>query len=150
MRPQPPRMRRAPRTTGPVRATRPARATRASRGATGAGFTLVEVLVALAVFAIAAVALLAAQGHQARTMAALEARVLAEVVAENRLAEAMAAPAAPRPGTRRGDTVMADRAFAWTVRVSPVAQTGLVRVQVAVTLADSDRPLVDLTGLRRP
>lgn len=115
-----------------------------------AGFTLVEVLVALAVFAIAAVALLSAQAHQARTMAGLEVRVMAEVAAENRLTEMMSRPDAPRAGTSRGTVRMGSYDFDWTQQVAPAGQLGMLRIQVRVAQADRDQTLVDLTGFRRP
>jgi len=48
------------------------------------GFSLIELLVALAVFALAVLALLNLAGESTRTAVLLEERVLAGVVAENR------------------------------------------------------------------
>lgn len=52
-----------------------------------AGFSLIEALVALAILAVAAISLLTAtEAHVAR-IAGLESRALAQIAAENRLAE---------------------------------------------------------------
>ena len=51
------------------------------------GFTLLEVLVALAIFAVASVSLLAAQNAQVRTDGRLADKTLAHWAALNRLAE---------------------------------------------------------------
>lgn len=64
------------------------------------GFTLIEVLVALAIVAVALLAGLRAVGTMAQTGAELKLRLLARVAAENRIAELRAARAFPGIGSR--------------------------------------------------
>ena len=64
------------------------------------GFTLIEVLVALAIVAVALFAGLRAVGTMAQTSAELKLRLLAQVSAENRIAELRAARAFPGVGSR--------------------------------------------------
>ena len=64
------------------------------------GFTLVEVLVALAIVAVALLAGLRAVGTMAQTSAELKLRLLAQIAAENRIAELRAARAFPGIGSR--------------------------------------------------
>jgi general secretion pathway protein I len=64
------------------------------------GFTLVEVLVALAIVAVALMAGLRAVGSMAHTNAELKLRLLAQISAENRVAELRAARAFPNIGSR--------------------------------------------------
>lgn len=64
-----------------------------------AGFTLIEMLVALAVFAIAALALLRLDGFTVRTTADLGDRSIARLVAQNEAATLASAPSAPAEGT---------------------------------------------------
>jgi general secretion pathway protein I len=64
------------------------------------GFTLVEVLVALAIVAVALMASVRAVGTMAQTANELRLRLLAQVSAENRIAELRAARAFPGVGTR--------------------------------------------------
>jgi general secretion pathway protein I len=64
------------------------------------GFTLIEVLVALAIVAVALLASLRAVGTMAQTSAELKLRLLAQVAAENRVAELRAAHAFPGIGSR--------------------------------------------------
>jgi general secretion pathway protein I len=64
------------------------------------GFTLVEVLVALAVVAVALLASLRAVGTMGQAAVELRLRLLAQVSAENRIAELRAARAFPGIGTR--------------------------------------------------
>ena len=54
-----------------------------------AGFTLIEVLVALSIFAIAAVAIVQLTGQTARTAVAVEGRALAAIAADNAMVEAV-------------------------------------------------------------
>ena len=67
------------------------------------GFTLLEMLVAMAVLSLGALALLNLAGENTRTAGALEQRFFASVVAENRALEALTAPVPPAlragPGT---------------------------------------------------
>jgi len=64
------------------------------------GFTLVEVLVALAIVAVALLAGLRAVSTMAQTGAELRMRLLAQSSAENRIAELRAARAFPGVGAR--------------------------------------------------
>ena len=64
------------------------------------GFTLIEVLVALAIVAVALLAGLRAVGAMAQSAAELKLRLLAQVAAENRIAELRAARAFPAVGSR--------------------------------------------------
>ncbi len=63
------------------------------------GFTLIEMLVALAVFSIAALALLRLDGLSVRTGTELRDRSMARLVAQNEAALIASAPLAPQEGT---------------------------------------------------
>src|SRR5690349_775970 len=64
------------------------------------GFTLIEVLVALAIVGVALLAAVRASGTMAQTNAELRLRLLAQLSADNRIAELRAAGAFPALGTR--------------------------------------------------
>ena len=64
------------------------------------GFTLIETLVALAIVAVALLAGLRAVGTMAQTGVSLKLRLLAQIAAENRIAELRAARAFPGVGSR--------------------------------------------------
>ena len=95
------------------------------------GFTLIELMVALAVFAIAALTLLRMEGESIRRTADLDQRLLREVVAQN-LAEWLTDPAPPALGDSAGQTANAGRRFAWQRHVEPAGEGGVVRVILAV------------------
>jgi general secretion pathway protein I len=64
------------------------------------GFTLVEVLVALAIVAVALLAGIRAAGSMTQTNAEIRMRMLAQLAADNRIAELRAAAAFPGLGVR--------------------------------------------------
>ena len=96
------------------------------------GFTLIELMVALAVFAIAALTLLRMEGESIRRTADLDQRLLREVVAQNLAAEWLTDPQPPALGDAAGQATNAGRRFAWQRHVEPAGEGGVVRVTVAV------------------
>lgn len=97
-----------------------------------AGFTLLELLVALAVFAIAALTLLKMEGASIQRTADLDQRLLREIVAQNLAAETLTDPAPPTIGATSGTTGNMGRRFAWTRTVSAAGDLGVLAVTVTV------------------
>lgn len=95
------------------------------------GFSLVEVLVALAVFSLAALALLNLTGESTRSAARVEDRTLGGIVAEN-LAVQTALEIDPPEGMSRGGAELAGRPWRWTRTISPTADPALIRAQIQV------------------
>ena len=96
------------------------------------GFTLIEMLVALAIFSLAALALLRLGGATAANSARLTEQALAQTVARNLAVEAMTDPAPPAFGTQSGMVGNAGRQWRW-VRVterSPEARIQLITIRV--------------------
>ena len=77
------------------------------------GFTLVEILVALAIVAIALAAGMRALTQAADGATALKARTLALWVAQNVLARAQLAAPSPQPGVTTGEETQAAARFQW-------------------------------------
>jgi len=92
---------------------------------------LIELLVALAVFSVAALALLNLAGENTRSAARVETRTLGGVVAENLAVEAMIAPRLPE-GQTSGETPLAGRSWRWTRTVVPTDDPDLLRVDIQV------------------
>lgn len=99
------------------------------------GFTLVEVLVALAIFAVALTAALRASSVATDTALGFRERVLAGWVAENRIAE-YSAGLAPELGERGGTVEQGGITFAWRERISATATPLFRRIDVQVFMAD--------------
>lgn len=113
------------------------------------GFTLLEMLVAMAVLSLGALALLNLAGENTRTAQALETRLFASVVAENRAIEALTAPAPPAVGEERGADQAGLETWRWTRRVSRTGEPGMLRLDVIVTGRDG-RTAGEVTVFRGP
>ena len=97
------------------------------------GFTLIEMLVALAIFALAALALLRMEGASISRTADLDRRLVMEVTARNLAAEWLSDPIPPPLGDDSGVVENAGRRFAWSRRVdAPEAFPGTIRILMAV------------------
>ncbi|MBK5915360.1 type II secretion system minor pseudopilin GspI [Rhodocyclus purpureus] len=101
------------------------------------GFTLLETLVALAILAVALAAAFRAMGVATRSAAELRERTLAELVADNRLAELRASRAFPPPGGNEGEALQAGQRFRWREDVSATPDPLFRRVEVRVFRAGS-------------
>jgi general secretion pathway protein I len=110
------------------------------------GFTLVEILVALTVLAIALSATAYALGNAVDTTASLRDRTVARWVAEDRLTEIELKNEWPALDTKEGDATMGGRKLHWIQEtgVTPVAK--LRRVVVSVVPPGGKVPLVSITG----
>ena len=95
------------------------------------GFTLIELMVALALFAIAALALLRMEGASIARTADLDQRFLREVVAQNLANTLLTDPAPPALGDAAGQTQNAGRSFAWTRQVN-AREDGVLGITLAV------------------
>lgn len=100
-----------------------------------AGFTLVEVLIALAIVAIALMAALRVAGQGALNAGDLRSRMLAGWVAENRLAEHRARGNWLSLGIRNGTQRQGGVEFAWREEVVATANPAFRRVDVYVFVA---------------
>lgn len=96
-----------------------------------AGFSLIEILVAMAVFSLAALALLNLSGENTRSAARVETRTLGGVVAENLAVEAMIAPSIIE-GTASGQTALAGRPWHWTRTVAGTSEPDLLSIHIRV------------------
>jgi general secretion pathway protein I len=97
------------------------------------GFTLIEIMVALAVFSLAALALLRLESATIRGAAILDTTVAAAMVAQNVAVDAMTSVRPPAAGTARGNDVNGGRRWAWTRNVSAIGDGQVVRIDVAVS-----------------
>jgi len=97
-----------------------------------AGFTLVEILVALAVLAIAVAAVVTAVSGNVGNAAYLRDRTLAHWVAMNKVAEMQLAGDWPSPGKKKGETLMAAQEWSWELAVSTTDDADVRRLDVYV------------------
>ncbi|WP_022955931.1 type II secretion system minor pseudopilin GspI [Perlucidibaca piscinae] len=115
------------------------------------GFTLIEVLVAMAIFGIVALTLLTHNRDQVRQAASLEDRLLAHWVALNTLTELQTGNSFPDLGKAETSAVMAGRDWFvdYQVQPTPVNDVRNVRIDVSaydVVSEQKGNVLVSLTG----
>jgi general secretion pathway protein I len=96
------------------------------------GFTLIEMLVALAIFSLAALALLRLGGATATNSARLSDQAMAETVARNLAVETLTDPEPPAFGASEGEADNGGRRWRWTrtVRRSPEARIQQIEILV--------------------
>lgn len=111
------------------------------------GFTLIEMMVALAIFSLAALALVRLQGATVRNASAVEAQAMAQIVANNLAVEAMTAPGAPSIGKSDGSEQNGGRQWRWRRTIAKTADPAIVRIDIAVADAGG-RTLSTLTLAR--
>ncbi len=112
-----------------------------------AGFSLLELLVALAVFGLLVLALLQLAGENTRTLVVLQEQWLADVVAGNQAVEA-ALLAGPALAADDGSTRLGGRDWRWQRRVEPAPGDGLARVVIDVRAGDRPQVLASTELLR--
>ena len=111
------------------------------------GFTLVEVLVALAIVSIALIAALRASGQATNAVSELRLRLLAGWIAEDRLAEHRARGDWLPLGIARGRQSQGGVEFAWREEVIATPNSSFRRVDVFVAApVEESRALARLTG----
>jgi general secretion pathway protein I len=114
-------------------------------------FTLIEVLVALAVLAIALTAVMRALAQNVDLTGALRDRTTALWVAQNRLAQHQIQRDWPAPDTTEGTTAMAGREWLWHEQVSSTPDAALRRIEIDVRTDAKSGIFARLTGfLSRP
>lgn len=112
------------------------------------GFTLIEMMVALAIFSLAALALLRLEGATLSSTADLADRAIGQIVVRNLAVTILTDPVAPAIGDASGELVNAGRTWRWTRLTKRTEDVRIVRVDLAVT-SDTGRPSGALS-LARP
>ena len=108
------------------------------------GFTLIEILVALAVIAIAVAAVVAAVSAFVSNAGYLRDRTLGHWVVMNKVAEIQVSGEWPAPGTLSGESLMANHAWTWEVKITTTDDPDVRRLDVtAYADARRENPLAD-------
>lgn len=110
---------------------------RASRG-----FTLIEVLVALAIFAVVAASVLTASARSLQIASRLEDKTLAMWIADNRLTELQLRETPPGNGRDQGELDYAGRRWEWQSQIEGTSDPALRRI----TLWVAPKPLRGIGG----
>ena len=114
-----------------------------------AGFTLIEMLVALAIFSLAALALLRLGGATAANSARLHDQALAQIVARNLAVELLSDPEPPPFGTLAGEAVNGGRRWLWTRNVARSPEARIQQIGIIVVGEAGGPGRASLTLFRR-
>ncbi|WP_204126945.1 type II secretion system minor pseudopilin GspI [Pseudomonas ogarae] len=109
------------------------------------GFTLLEVMIALAIFATLAAAVLSASQYVLKQSAGLEDRLFGAWLADNQLSELRLQAATP-PGQQRLSRRLDRRDWVLQQRVAPAADGRLLQVEIQVSRVDSASVVHRTTG----
>lgn len=110
------------------------------------GFTLIEVMVALAIGALALGAVAASVSQMVESAIAMQQRTYASWIAQNRIAEMRLANVLPKVGEDSDEVGFAGRQWTWRATISETGVENLFRVDVDVSLAGSEDVIRTVTG----
>jgi len=110
------------------------------------GFTLIEVLVALAILTIALTVVMHSMGQAIDLTANLRDRQVALWVAQNRLTQHQIQRDFPPSDTTEGTVEMGGREWRWREQVSATPEAALRRIEIEVRLDEKSSALARLVG----
>jgi general secretion pathway protein I len=112
------------------------------------GFTLVEVVVALAIVAIGMLAVFKTIGETVNNVSSLRDRTFAAWIADNRITEIRISGEMPSVDETAGEVEYTGRRWHWVTHVSQTQVAGLRRIDVSVRREGDaeDSALVKLSG----
>jgi len=112
---------------------------RGGKNRSSRGFTLIELVVALAVLAIGMTAVLHSAGQAGHAGSFLKQRTIAHWVASNKAAELSINREWPEPGVSSGTETMANQTWHWETEVRSTAVPELRLVTIRVMLDDEEK-----------
>ena len=111
------------------------------------GFTLIEVLIALTVLAIALTAVIKATEDNSRNALTLQNRIVSQWVAMNIFADLQSGVTAiPETGSHeQGQTLMLNHTWYWDITTATISNQ-IAQIAVSVSVEKSQPPLLQWTG----
>jgi len=102
------------------------------------GFTLIEVMLAMAVFSVAGIAILGTADTNARNLGYLESKIVASWVASNQLVEVTLDETWPPKNNRKGKVELAGQEWFWQQKVVKTTDKDLRAIVMEVRLDEKD------------
>ena len=102
------------------------------------GFTLIEVMLAMAIFAIAGVALLGAADNNYRHISQLDEKMFANWVASNQMVAAKLDTTWPPKNNKKGEVELASRTWYWQQKVIKTANNEMRALVMEVRSKEDD------------
>lgn len=111
------------------------------------GFSLIETMVALVVFSVAAMGLLSLNTQTVRISGELDARLIARAVADNVAVDTVTGPLEGVSPVTTGEEVQRGRTYVWTRTIEATPNAGLYSVRIRVSESGQDGVLAQLSLL---
>lgn len=111
-----------------------------------AGFTLIEVMVALAIAGLSLAAVAASVSQMIDAGSTMQERTYASWIGQNKVAEMRLANVVPEVSESSGIVEFAEREWGWRATVSETGVENLYRVDVAISFAGNEAVLRTITG----
>ncbi|MET0090102.1 MAG: type II secretion system minor pseudopilin GspI [Candidatus Thiodiazotropha sp.] len=111
-------------------------------GKSAAGFTLLEILIALAILAIAFASIISVSANQSVNVAYLRDKTLAHWVAMNQMTTLQISGKWPDTGTQRGDEEMGLQKWHWVREVEKTPDDRVRKVEIRVFRKKGDEDSV--------
>lgn len=116
------------------------------RGRKSSGFTLLEVMVALAIVALTLLAIAGKMGRMLNASNTMRDYTYASWIAHNKITEMRLANVVPEVSSSSGEVQYAGVDWAWRAVVSETGVENLYRVDVTVSFPGSDPVMRPITG----
>ena len=110
------------------------------------GFTLIEVMIALAIVAISLGSAIAITSQDIMRADSMQHRTYANWIAQNKLTEARINNIKPDAGVKDGSIMFAGNNWKWETRISKTGIDDLYRMDVAVSIETRELPSRTITG----
>ena len=110
------------------------------------GFTLIEVMIALAIVAISLGSAIAITIQDIMRADSMQHRTYANWIAQNKLTEARINNIKPDTGVQDGSIIFAGNNWKWETRISKTGIDDLYRMDVAVSIETRELPSRTITG----
>ena len=111
-----------------------------------AGFTRLEVMVALAIAALSLTAVTAAMSQMVDAANSMKERTYASWIAQNKIAELRLSNVVPEVSEDSGEIEYAGLEWTWRTNISETGVENLYRVDVEVSFLDSEAVIRTVTG----
>lgn len=109
-------------------------------------FTLIEIMVALAIIAVAMGAIIENTTASTRNALYLENKTIASWVAMNQISLVRAKRQWSSASNKKGQVEMASRQWLWKLKISKTSDSNLRRLDIDVFLQDDDQVLASMTS----
>ena len=113
------------------------------------GFTLLELLVAMAIFATAGMAIMQSSSAHIRSLSQLDDLTMASYIAANQMQLALLETEWPGKEKTQGELEMANRSWLWQQQLSKLTDEDLRLIKISVSLAETpDQVLYQLQSYK--